>query len=508
MIVKFAKPGASFKGVALYLTHDPDHAATSERVAWTHTLNLAHDHIESAVHEMYTTCLDAELLKAEAGVRAANATVEKPVKHISLNWHPSETPEREDMIRAAESFLKRMGWHEHQAALIAHDDKAYRHVHLVVNAIHPVTGLKLNDSFEKRRAQEWALGYEREMGRIFCEQRLKPLAERQASEPRPAWMAMREQVERELFAERSRNEFDLSYMGRAENRGTIERQEWEILKELQKEERLAFFTEGKQVYKDLNRALYREVREEFRPDWASYYAAKRDGLGFQALAEIRAGLIARQKEVLDERREAAAGAVRAVRDKEYRALLDAQKEQRADLIDRQELGLSSPHLLDRAYPVQSGVQAERGGTREVDALERFGIRRGRDVERTEARTRGARRDVGKKLAPAAPSRPRSFSSDAGKFQGGLSRGGLVTGVSSNLAGGLLGLFGALGESITGKPGKSQPREPAPEIDPLDRFGVRRGRPPPDAGEEKGKREAVDRDTWAAWKRKREILMDK
>ena len=54
-------------------------------MAWTDTLNPAHDHIESAVHEMYTTCLDADLLKQEAGIRPGGSKVEKPIKHVSLN---------------------------------------------------------------------------------------------------------------------------------------------------------------------------------------------------------------------------------------------------------------------------------------------------------------------------------------------------------------------------------------------------------------------------------------
>ena len=66
-----------------------------------------------------------------------------------------------------------MNWQEHQAILVAHDDKRYPHVHVMLNAVHPETGLQLNDGFEQRRAQAWALDYEREQGHIHCEQRLK-----------------------------------------------------------------------------------------------------------------------------------------------------------------------------------------------------------------------------------------------------------------------------------------------------------------------------------------------
>jgi hypothetical protein len=135
MVPRFAKPGKSFKGVLLYLAHDPGHAASSERVAWTHTLNHAHDDIAAAMHEMHTTVLNAPLLKAEQGI--GGRQTERPVKHFSLNWHPSERPDKEEMIGAVRSFLQHMGWEEHQAILIAHDDKPYRHVHVVLNVRRP-----------------------------------------------------------------------------------------------------------------------------------------------------------------------------------------------------------------------------------------------------------------------------------------------------------------------------------------------------------------------------------
>jgi hypothetical protein len=83
MIVKIQKAGASFKSLAGYLTDDKG------RVAWTHSLNCAHDDALSVVNEIYTTFKDAELLKQQAGVHAGGSPVEKPVKHYSLSWHPS-----------------------------------------------------------------------------------------------------------------------------------------------------------------------------------------------------------------------------------------------------------------------------------------------------------------------------------------------------------------------------------------------------------------------------------
>jgi hypothetical protein len=59
----------------------------------------------------------------------------------------------------------------------------------MLNAVHPETGLWLDDDFEHRRAQVWALGYEREQGRIHCEQRLQNQQEREPNMARNIWMA-------------------------------------------------------------------------------------------------------------------------------------------------------------------------------------------------------------------------------------------------------------------------------------------------------------------------------
>jgi relaxase-like protein len=346
MIPRLLPAGRSFRGLALYLGRDPK-ADTAHRVAWTHTLNCAHDHVPSAVHEMYSTALEAELLKQEAGIRQGGRTLEKPVKHFSLNWHPSQEPTREEMLATAQSFLKHMGWQEHQAILFAHDDKEHCHLHCMLNVVHPETGLKLDDGLEKRRMAQWALAYEREQGRIFCEQRLMEPEDRVPSPTRAEWLALKEAERQHQQAEEARRAYDPDYLAREENRRVIEGEEWKILKGHQRQEREAFFTEGKGAFTDLRTAIYREVREEFREEWSGYYATKRQGGDTEELAAMRADILERQKAALDERRAEACGALRERRDGEYAELLAGQKEMRAELAARQEQGLGSPGLLDR-----------------------------------------------------------------------------------------------------------------------------------------------------------------
>lgn len=340
MIVRFNPSGRSFKWLAEYLLHDPQ-AQTSERVAWSHTLNLAHDDGLSAVHEMIATFHNRDLLKAEAGVRAGGAKLEKPVKHVSLSWHPSEKPSKAEMIAATTSFLKAMGWGDFQCLFVAHDDRKFQHVHLMINAAHPLRGTRLDDGFERRRAQGWALHYEQERGKVFCEERLQPEGKRSPSPPRNVWEKLRRMEPGESEADVAYEESD-SASGRHPQ--SWQRREWMNLKGQQKKERLAFFEGGKRAYRSLHTGVYQDVRSIYSKEWKAFYALSRSGAPTETIVALRADLLARQGATLDARCMVAVAELRKDRDAFYRALLDGQKNDRAELADRQERGLSSPHL--------------------------------------------------------------------------------------------------------------------------------------------------------------------
>lgn len=343
MIVRILSRGKSFKGLATYLTHDPE-AQTNERVAWTRTFNLANDHVPSGVDEMLWTARNAELLKQEAGLRAGGRATENSVKHLSLNWSPDDHPSREHMIATTEGFLRHMNWQDHQAIVVAHDDKAHTHVHVMLNVINPETGLRLDDNFERRRAQAWALNYEREQDRIHCAQRLVNPEERESAPPRNMWLAFQENEKEFGRAEKLLREQKLILVENSKNQRDAD---WKILKKIQRTERTDFFAQGKLEFSDLRSSIYREVREEFRERWADFYEARRDGANKDTLADLKAGLVAEQKAVLDARRDEACRELRESRDERYRALLDDQREVRAGLRSRQEDGLDTAPFLQQ-----------------------------------------------------------------------------------------------------------------------------------------------------------------
>ena len=173
MVPNISGNGRSFRGAGAYHLHDKPDAAnarprTSDRVAFTAARNLANADPHAALDEMWRTAEDARHLKERAGLAPSGRKNDAPVKTVSLAWAPGQAPTREEMCRAADSFLKAMGWGEHQTLYIAHNDTRHAHLHLIINRVHPDTGRTLNDWQERKRAQKWALGYETEQGVILC----------------------------------------------------------------------------------------------------------------------------------------------------------------------------------------------------------------------------------------------------------------------------------------------------------------------------------------------------
>ena len=250
------------------------------------------------------------------------------------------------MVATAEDFLRHMQWDEHQALLVSHTDKPYAHVHVMLNTVHPETGLKLDDSFERVRASAWAEQYEREHGGIRCENRLPNIGEREPSPTRPAWMAfqgVRQDFE-DQEKQRATHAENESAAPAPELRGPA--QEWEILKKMQREERLGFFAEGKMAFSEMRGTIFREVREDFRERWSDYYEAKRDGADADTLKEMKATLVNEQKTVLEERRDEAYGGLRETREALYQELLAGQREQRHALTERQAQQFESFDFMD------------------------------------------------------------------------------------------------------------------------------------------------------------------
>ena len=178
MIPHIAQRGHSFKGAGMYYLHDKQ-ANTSERVGWTLTRNLPTQDAEMALKCMAFMDIEAKRQREESGSVGRKQTAGN-VFAYSLSWHPDQQPDSTEMRRAAEVSLARLGLWEHQAVLVAHNDTAHAHVHVIVNLVHPDTHKVADLSYSKRKLQQWASEYEHEDGVIYCEERERN-AERRAN---------------------------------------------------------------------------------------------------------------------------------------------------------------------------------------------------------------------------------------------------------------------------------------------------------------------------------------
>lgn len=188
MVPAISRPGRSFRGAALYFLHDKSEpgqarSATSDRVAWTFTLNLPTDDPHDAWRIMAFTAKNQHALKQQAGIKATGRKLERPVFAFSLAWHPDETPTREEMIEAARASLRALGLADHQVLITAHDDEPHPHVHILVNRIDPRTGCAARLSKSKLILSAWAQVYEESRGRVFCKERVENNARRQGTRP-------------------------------------------------------------------------------------------------------------------------------------------------------------------------------------------------------------------------------------------------------------------------------------------------------------------------------------
>lgn len=489
MIVKLFKAGKSFKSLGAYLLHDVKDRTKNERVAWTHSRNCAHDHAESAIDEMLWTYRAADDLKRQAGIGAGGRKLENPVRHLSLNWHTSERPTREQMIEAADGFLKHMGWHEHQALLVGHQDREHRHVHIILNAVHPETGLVLDSSLERRRAQVWAREYEREHELVWCEERLKPQEERTQSPTRQSWEILRETEGAYRSAEFERVAKGLDDFAARREPKTWQDKEWQTLKEHQKKEREQFFMEGKEAYRDARNQVFREVRTEFRDEWRFYYEARRAGVDRETLKEIKDDILKDQNAILKERGDAACKTLREERDRQYDAVLDQQRQQREELQQSQGRGEHAYWLLDTVYtPMSPILPTEREGSSAAETL--------RDFHHANAEITGVPID----------DRPedREHGLELPGHAGDGAKGRDAADLMGALGGGLVNALAGISDSLTGGPTRDTHRHLPPDRGPsLSEEERERARRAAEAKARTEAREAEAAALVAAWEERKQ-----
>lgn len=281
MNFSIAAKGHSFKGAFAYYLHDKG-AQTAERVAWAETRNLAHDDPAYAQSVMIATARNADALKAAAGIKATGRKATGgPVHAYSISWHPeNETvPDRAGMLAVAQETLKLLKADHLQAVIIAHQDTAHPHVHVVVNRVDPATGKMHTFGNDAHKLDEWAAKYERDRGQIVSPNRDEKHEERKRQQAAPvsakvAFSNHAPPAAKEARGEKSRAAMLAELQAAQKAR---HKQEWIDLSDANKARREAI--KGERV--DF-KAIAAQHRAETRPLWSR--------LGKDQAAERRAFL--------------------------------------------------------------------------------------------------------------------------------------------------------------------------------------------------------------------------
>ena len=69
------------------------------------------------------------------------------------------------------AIAKFLGMEEHEALIIAHSDTPHKHLHVILNRVHPITGRAANDSHTWKKFSAFAHQLEMEGGKVYCPQR-------------------------------------------------------------------------------------------------------------------------------------------------------------------------------------------------------------------------------------------------------------------------------------------------------------------------------------------------
>lgn len=173
MVPRVTSKGCSFKGAGAYFLHDLGKAKTAERVAFTHTVNLLTDDPDKAIKVMAWTAAHAEELKQLAGQKATGRKAQNPVYTYVLAWSPDQDPSSAHMVAFGMRSLERLNLAEHEALFVAHSDTDHKHLHVIVNRVHPVTGVMAKMSHDHLQLSRLAQEYEQETGHIYCHERVR-----------------------------------------------------------------------------------------------------------------------------------------------------------------------------------------------------------------------------------------------------------------------------------------------------------------------------------------------
>jgi AAA domain/Relaxase/Mobilisation nuclease domain len=110
--------------------------------------------------------LDMEANAAPQNQTSKTRKCDNDCLHATLSWEKRHDPTNEEMIEAAQSYLKSLGMEGAMAVFVAHNDTPHKHVHIIASRIDPATGKTFSDTDIRLKDQAWSLKWEREHNQI------------------------------------------------------------------------------------------------------------------------------------------------------------------------------------------------------------------------------------------------------------------------------------------------------------------------------------------------------
>lgn len=301
--------GHSFKGAMSYYLHDKRqdgqaaHPVTSERVAFTETRNMMEVGPHTATRIMIGTAAQADQLKRDAGIKTTGRKATAgPVYAFSLQWEPNELEifDRAEMVKHANAALKILGLSDRQAVIVAHQDTAHPHVHVIVNRVSPVDGRMATVGKDAvAKLNRYAYEYERDRGMIVSPNRAAVQEEiDRKRQQHPDQEKRRQYVQEQQAAKKAQQQFTRAAEATAgrpdsakvkQTAATRGKSEGAILKELHdaqkarhKEEwaKLAAANKATReaVYSQFGATIRQQAEEHktrTKPAWAAFFRAAR-----------------------------------------------------------------------------------------------------------------------------------------------------------------------------------------------------------------------------------------
>jgi hypothetical protein len=145
-------PSTSFKWYAHYMEHGyKDAEVRPDRVEWVETRNLPTNNMHAGARIMAATARDSD-------------SIQPPVYRLTISFDQGDPVDRDTMRKVADRTLRDLGLEEYQVVIVAHRDRAHRHLHLMVNRVHPKRLNVWSNWWDWRRIERSLRKQEEELG--------------------------------------------------------------------------------------------------------------------------------------------------------------------------------------------------------------------------------------------------------------------------------------------------------------------------------------------------------